>query len=228
MDDPVYDIEGLRHDYGHAPVLSIDRLKINRQSITGLSGPNGCGKSTLLKFLAFVDKPKEGVIRFNGIAAVPFSPVIRFKVSLLTQDPYLMKRSVYNNILYGLKIRKEPGSMNEKIHEALNWVGLPYDDFCSRKWYALSGGEAQRVALAARLVLKPEVLLMDEPTANVDPESSELIRKAVLRARVEWGTTLVIASHDREWLSRISDTMLYLHRGKLTGSDLGNFITDHF
>jgi tungstate transport system ATP-binding protein len=215
MDHPLYHIQGVTHGYGDATILSIDELKIRKGSITGLSGRNGSGKSTLLKLMAFVDKPKAGLILFNGLPASPFSPAIRFRVALLAQTPYLMKRSVYNNIAYGLTLRKTTENMDEKIHAALGWVGLPHDRFLSRKWDALSGGEAKRVALAARLVLKPEVLLMDEPTANVDLESSELISRAALMARVEWGTTLVIASHDREWLSKIAETHIHLHEGKM-------------
>ncbi|MBU0993533.1 MAG: energy-coupling factor ABC transporter ATP-binding protein [Proteobacteria bacterium] len=228
MDYPVYHIKNLHHDYGEETILSVDELTIHTNAITGLIGPNGSGKSTLLKLLSFVEKPKKGEIRFKGEPAVPFSAATRFKVSLLTQEPYLMKRSVYHNILYGLKIRNVAGDIDAKINEALNWVGLSGKDFFSRKWYELSGGETQRVALAARLVLKPEVLLMDEPTANVDTESSQLIRKAALKAREEWGTTLVIASHDREWLYDVSDHVLHLYQGKLIRSGLGNFFVGPF
>ncbi|MGA6924726.1 MAG: ATP-binding cassette domain-containing protein, partial [Desulfosarcina sp.] len=98
------------------------------------------------------------------------------------------------------------------------------DVFAQRQWDELSGGEAQRVALAARLALKPRVLLLDEPTASVDAASSELIRSASLAARDEWGTTLVIASHDREWLFDVCDEVVHLFQGKPAGTGRSNMI----
>jgi tungstate transport system ATP-binding protein len=100
-------------------------------------------------------------------------------------------------------------------------LGLDPDTFARRQWDELSGGEAQRVALAARLVLNPRVLLLDEPTASVDARSSELIRSASLRARNDWGTTLVIASHDREWLYDVCDEVLHLFKGVPAGKPAG-------
>jgi tungstate transport system ATP-binding protein len=100
-------------------------------------------------------------------------------------------------------------------------VGLAPESFARRRWSALSGGEAQRVALAARLLLKPEVLLLDEPTANVDTDSARLIRKASLKARDEWGTTLVVATHDWQWLFETCDSVLHLLHGRLFKGGLG-------
>jgi tungstate transport system ATP-binding protein len=96
-------------------------------------------------------------------------------------------------------------------------VGLASEDFVRRPWYALSGGETQRVALAARLALKPKVLLLDEPTASVDAASAQLIKEATLRARQELGTTLIVASHDWQWLYEICDEVLHLFKGKIFG-----------
>ena len=89
-------------------------------------------------------------------------------------------------------------------------VGLPPDKFSRRKWFELSGGEAQRVALAARLVLRPEVLLLDEPTSSVDVASAQRMHEAVLEAKNSWKTTLVIASHDQTWLHGVCDTYVDL------------------
>ena len=129
-----------------------------------------------------------------------------------------MKRTVFNNINYGLRLRGEKGDAAKRVHEALSFVGLPAERFAGRPWYALSGGEAQRVALAARLVLKPKVLLLDEPTASVDAASAQLIKAAALRARQEWGTTIVVASHDTQWLYEVCDDLRHLFRGRVLGS----------
>ena len=224
MSPPIYRIENLVHQYNNKTVLCIDRLEIRPASIMGLVGPNGSGKSTLLKLMAFILRPAEGEIRFNGLPAQPFDDSVRFQVTLLTQEPYLMKRTVFKNIAYGLKVRGDRGDWIAPVHDALEMVGLDPAMFSRRQWDQLSGGEAQRVALAARLVLKPKVLLLDEPTASVDAASSELIRTASLRARKEWGTTLIIASHDRNWLHDVCDDVLHLFKGRPVGSGRFNMI----
>jgi tungstate transport system ATP-binding protein len=217
----VYQIQGINHYYGEKQVLSIEQASIMPASITGLIGPNGSGKSTLLKLLGFMEQPTYGAILFKGRKAVPFSDEIRFRVTLLTQEPYLMHRSVFDNVSYGLKIRNDTGDLTNRVGAALAQVGLDPKNFAGRKWSALSGGEAQRVALAARLILRPEVLLLDEPTASVDLLSASLIRKASLKAREEWGTTLVVATHDWQWLYETCDTVLHLLHGRLFKGGLG-------
>jgi tungstate transport system ATP-binding protein len=110
------------------------------------------------------------------------------------------------------------------VAAALSLVGLAAERFAERKWFQLSGGEAQRVSLAARLALRPAVLLLDEPTASVDAASAELIKTAVLRARDQWGTTLVIATHDRQWLHEICDESLHLFRGRILEGGADNLL----
>jgi tungstate transport system ATP-binding protein len=219
---PTYLLEDVTHFYGDKKVLDINHLEIPGGSITGLMGPNGSGKTTLLKILAFAMRPAAGSIYFNGRPEYPFSPGIRSRVTMVTQKPYLLKRSVFENISYGLKIRRDLKDMVKRIKIAMNSVGLDYEGFAFRQWHELSGGEAQRVALAARLVLKPEVLLLDEPVASVDAQSAALIRKASLEARKNWGTTLVIASHDLAWLFDCSDTQISISNGTLfsTGMEI--------
>ena len=136
---------------------------------------------------------------------------------MLPQEPFLMKRTVFNNVSYGLKLRGNGKDIAGKVNDALSKVGLASEDFARRPWYALSGGETQRVALAARLALKPKVLLLDEPTASVDAASAQLIKEATLRARQELSTTLIVASHDWQWLYEICDEVLHLFKGKIFG-----------
>jgi len=225
---PIYQVKQLVHRYWQEPVLQVEDLSISQNSIVGLVGPNGSGKSTLLKMLAFIEKPTSGTVFFEGKPVEPFSDTVRFQVTFLTQTPYLMKRTVFRNIKYGLQLRGDTDNIKKKVYESLALVGLSGESFAHRKWYELSGGEAQRVALAARLILKPKVLLLDEPTANVDVDSSRLIREASLRAREKCGTTLVIASHDLEWLSGVCDNIIYLFRGRLSGNRKTNIIFGPF
>ncbi len=224
----IYHLKNIRHYYGQKKVLDIDDLEIRSGSITGLMGPNGSGKSTLLKMLAFALKPTEGRIFYKGREESGFSPEVRLKVTLLTQKPYLLKRTVYDNIIYGLKIRSDHHNLEERVKTALSKVGLDFQTFSHRKWHQLSGGEAQRVALAARLILKPEVLLLDEPIASVDTKSAELIRKAALKARDDWGTTLVIAGHDLQWLYSITENQVSIFNGNLFPTGIETIITGPF
>jgi tungstate transport system ATP-binding protein len=217
LDTPIYKIQSLKHSYGGQTVLSIDHLTVKPASIVGLVGPNGSGKSTLLRLLGLIERPTQGEIFFNGYRAQPFSDEARFLITMLPQEPFLMKRSVFNNVSYGLKLRRNGKDIAGKVKDALSLVGLASEDFVRRPWYALSGGETQRVALAARLALKPKVLLLDEPTASVDAASAQLIKEATLRARQELGTTLIVASHDWQWLYEICDEVLHLFKGKIFG-----------
>lgn len=217
----LYHIQNVDHYYGTKQVLSIDDVSIPEAAIIGLIGPNGSGKSTLLKLMGFLEEPTYGAIFFKGRKAGPFSSDTRFKVTLLPQEPYLMQRTVFENVAYGLKIRSDLKRLKSRVEDAMLQVGLAPESFARRRWSALSGGEAQRVALAARLLLKPEVLLLDEPTANVDTDSARLIRKASLKAKDEWGTTLVVATHDWQWLFETCDSVLHLLHGRLFKGGLG-------
>ena len=218
LDVPIYEVRSLKHFYAGKPILEIQHLTVQAASIVGLIGPNGSGKSTLLRLLGFIERPTMGQILFNGRPLAPFSDEARFQVTLLPQEPFLMKRRVFKNVSYGLKLRNHKDDMAGMVNEALSLVGLSSEEFAQRPWYALSGGEAQRVALAARLALKPKVLLLDEPTAGVDAASAQLIKEASLRAREELGTTLIVASHDWQWLYEVCDDILHLFRGRVFGS----------
>jgi tungstate transport system ATP-binding protein len=224
MEAPLYSIRGLSRYYRGMSVLGIDRLDLPRGGIIGIIGPNGSGKSTFLRLAGFVEKPTAGEIHFDGKPAGPFSPEVRNRVTLLPQEPFLMKRSVLANVVYGLRIRKDNDHWADRVSRALAYVGLEGKDFVQRPHDALSGGEAQRVALAARLILKPEVLLMDEPTANVDAVSAQLIQDAALKAQRDWGTTLIVASHDWQWLYEVSDTVLHLYKGRFFGTGRENIL----
>jgi len=214
----IYEIRSLEHSYGDKTVVTIEHLAVQPGSILGVIGPNGSGKSSLLRLLGLIERPTRGKILFNGRKVEPFSDEARFLITLLPQEPFLMKRSVFNNVSYGLKLRGNGKDNTARVSEALAWVGLSSREFARRPWYALSGGEAQRVALAARLALKPKVLLLDEPTASVDAASAQLIKEAALRARQQWGATLIVASHDWQWLYEICDEILHLFKGRIFGT----------
>lgn len=204
----------VRYRYNGRTVLDIPELNITRGSINGLAGPNGSGKTTLLKLLSFTEKCSEGTITYHRKKNDLPIHNGRYNVTLLPQEPYLLKRSVFDNIIYGLKIRGIKENITAAVEHSLGLVGLD-KSFADRHWTELSGGEAQRVALAARLILRPDCLLLDEPTASVDMESARNIRKAIFTAQQEWGTTLIIASHNKSWLNDICDRIIYIYNGRI-------------
>ncbi|WP_243545844.1 energy-coupling factor ABC transporter ATP-binding protein [Pseudodesulfovibrio tunisiensis] len=214
MTAPLISLKNIRQQYGGRTVLEIPALDIQPGTIVGLAGPNGSGKSTLLRLLAFLEAPASGQVCFEGQPESIGPGGVHRHVTLLVQEPYLLKRSVFANVAYGLKVRGET-DITPKVAEALEQVGLDFKEFAKRSWFELSGGECQRVALAARLILRPKALLMDEPTASLDTTSATRIRTAALSARTDQGTTLVIASHDMTWLNEVCDTILFLQDGRI-------------
>jgi len=213
--DMLYEAHDLRHVYSGRDALRVDELAVARGSILGLAGPNGSGKSTLLRILAFLMAPASGALRFDGLPVNSEAQRARLRrqATLLLQKPTLLKRSVRDNVAYGLKIRGQKTGLDEQVAQVLDMVGLDPARFVQRRWFELSGGEAQRVALAARLALRPKALLLDEPTASLDTASAERILRAALHARREWATTLVVVSHDARWLASVADHVLRLGLG---------------
>ena len=213
----LYELADIEHGYGDF-MLRIPELNIPKNTSVGLSGPNGSGKSTLLRLLSFLEEPAKGVVRYNGKTHG------RRAVTMLQQDPYLLKRTVYENISYGPRAVKDSDNLKKRVAGVLEIVNLDHKKFMHRKWFELSGGEAKRVALASRIILKPEALLLDEPVANVDSESSIAIMKAIKWMKEEHSSTIVISSHDLTWLGSITDQIWKLSGGKLAGSGNTNII----
>lgn len=219
----LYELNNVEQYYDGRKVLNIENLTLDENQIIGFFGPNGSGKSTLFSLLSFVDKPSAGDISFNGVCNKKMDLETRQSVVMVPQNPYLLKRTVFENVAYGLKLRKQTENLTNKVFEALNLVGLD-NSFSERKWSQLSGGEAQRVALAARLILKPKVLILDEPTSGVDTNSAQLIKEAILCAKQKYNTTIFISSHDHNWLNHICDRRVALFQGNLVESGSVNLL----
>jgi tungstate transport system ATP-binding protein len=224
-EQPLYRITNLAYRYEKGRfLLRIPEFAISTGASVGIVGPNGGGKTTLLKILALLEKPGEGTVYFDGTSIDQASDEMKRSVTMLLQEPYLLKRTVFENVAYGLKVRNEKSSLQEKVHQALNLVGLPPGEFAQRRWHQLSGGEAQRVALASRLILNPRVLILDEPTASVDQQSAVLIKEAINTMREQFNTTLIVASHDLVWLNTVADKIYRVYEGRITGSASDNII----
>lgn len=219
----LYELKDVKQYYDGKKVLDIPKLTLEESKIIGFFGPNGSGKSTLFSLLSLMKKPTFGHLLFDGIDTKKVDTKMRQEIIMLPQNPYLLKRTVFENIAYGLRLRSETSNLKEKIDEALSVVGLD-QSFSKRKWSQLSGGEAQRVALAARLILRPKVLILDEPTTGVDTNSAQLIKEAILVAKQKWNTTIFISSHDHKWLNQICDKRVALFQGNLIESGSVNLL----
>ncbi len=190
----LFEAHDLRKCYGSITALHLPSFVMERGETVVLTGRNGSGKSTLLRLLAFLEKPTSGVLRYTGSQTEP-----RREITLLLQEPYLMKASVFWNVTLGLRLRGVDRKLARKGYmKSMLAVGFTDpESMASRGPGELSGGERQRIALASRLILSPSVLLLDEPTSNVDAASEKAILSVVrsLRAR---GVSVVCATHDRD------------------------------
>lgn len=210
--DPVISIKDLLVRQGETFSLSIDSLELQPHRIYALTGPNGAGKSTLLRTMALLILPQKGTVTVAGSGAGSLAKQ-RQKVTLVEQSPYLLEGTVYDNLAFGLRLRGICGKeQRERIKTTLDMVGI--GGFERRKTRKLSGGEMQRVALARALVLEPEVLLLDEPTANIDSTSLQAF-EALLGTLPDYGITVVFSTHDSSQPKRLGDHILRLENGRL-------------
>lgn len=195
----LFEASRLRMRYGDISALYLPEFRLKKGELVTITGRNGSGKSTLLRLLAFLEKPTSGSLRYYGHTNEP-----RREITLLLQEPYLMKASVFWNVTLGLRLR---GARKEQLRkgyrESMQAVGFADpDSIAARGPGELSGGERQRIALAARLILLPAVLLLDEPTSNVDAASENAILQAVSLS-LGRGTSVVCATHDRTLFSAL-------------------------
>ncbi len=210
-----YAIENLTKVYQNRQVLAIERLHVYPAEVLAFVGPSGSGKSTLLRLLNFLEPPTSGRVVYRGEqfdAQRGVSMDIRRTVTTVSQRPILLNRSVRANVEYGLRLRGRRDRDGE-VRAALEKVGLAALE--SQAARTLSGGEAQRVALARAMVIRPDVLLLDEPTANLDPYNVGVIEGAVRQLNAEQGTTVVLVTHNVFQARRLAHRVAYILDGKL-------------
>ncbi|NLD73184.1 MAG: phosphate ABC transporter ATP-binding protein [Chloroflexi bacterium] len=215
MNEHLYVLDQIKVAYEGRVVLDIDRLHIEQGEVLGVVGPSGAGKSTLLRLLNFLEAPTEGIIQFRGYSfadgrRMPLT--LRRRVTTVFQRALLLNRSVWSNVAYGLRLRGHRDGRT-MIEDALDRVGLR--DQAGQRASTLSGGEAQRVALARAIVLRPEVLLLDEPTANLDPYNVAQIEGIVQELNDDYGTTIVLVTHNTFQARRLATRAGLLLNGGL-------------
>lgn len=215
-DHPIYAISELRQIYGQRVVLDIPTLTIKRNEILGIVGPSGAGKSTLLRLLALLEAPTAGTVRLHldGRSITHDYATIedRRRISMVFQHPSLLSRSVGANVAYGLRLRGEREA-RQRVDAVLERVALTA--LADAHPRTLSGGELQRVAVARALVVEPGVLLLDEPTANLDPANVRIIESLVHEQHEQYGTTIVLVTHNIFQARRLADRVAFLLEGKL-------------
>jgi cell division transport system ATP-binding protein len=218
-EDAVVAFEGVGMRYGRAPeVLSNINFALAPGSFHFVTGASGAGKSSLLKLIYLAHRASRGTVSLFGrdISTVPARdlPHLRRRIGVVFQEFRLLDHlSAFDNVALPMRIAgKKPAEYREDVAELLRWVGL--GDRMGAEPPTLSGGEKQRLAIARAVVNRPDVLLADEPTGNVDPAMS----LRILRLFVElnrMGTTILIASHDEDLVARSGRPVLHLEKGRL-------------
>lgn len=192
---------------------------IQKGEIFAIIGPSGQGKTTLLRILGLLEKPTSGKTLFEGksIQGLSDSDPIRRRIGMVFQSPVAFRDSVFHNIAIGLRFRKfGKEKIKEKVLQKLEEIGL--SGYELRKATTLSGGEKQRVSLARVMVTDPDVLILDEPTANLDPISTEVIENLIRYYNQECGTTVIMSTHDLMQGQRLADRVAVMMNGRFIQS----------
>ena len=215
MNEPLLVFRGIEKTFAETNILRNVDISLYPGKCILLSGNNGSGKTTLLKIIAGLETPSRAEIEFSGKSHSWKSAIlsIRREIIYLHQQPYLLSGTVESNVSYGLRFthlnRKQ---LRESVKEALEWTGL--SDVAKQQAKTLSGGVQQRVAFTRAWILKPKVLLLDEPMANMDIESREQACDLLKRMKSE-GMSIVITSHDTNIIDGLIDIHFSLSDGKL-------------
>ena len=215
MNEPLLLFRGIEKNYAETNILRNVDISLYPGKCILLSGNNGSGKTTLLKIIAGLEAPSHAEIELSGKSHSWKSAIrnIRREIIYLHQQPYLLSGTVESNVSYGLRFthlnRKQ---LRESVKEALEWAGLA--DVAKQQAKTLSGGVQQRVAFTRAWILKPKVLLLDEPMANMDIESREQACDLLKRMKSE-GMSIVITSHDMNIFDGLIDSHFSLSDGKL-------------
>jgi len=216
------ELRGIVKKYGEFVALRNLDLKVKRGEVFGVMGASGAGKTTLLRVMAAIEQQSSGDMYYDGrVVDERRRDYVRIKTTMVFQRTILFNTSVYKNIAYGLRLRGHPrGEINRQVRAILKMIGMDaYENKMAKK---LSGGEQQRISLARALVLEPELLLLDEPTANLDPSNAANVEEAIKKIR--GNTTVVFATHNLFQAKRLSDRLAFISDGILVEEGLSEDI----
>jgi len=213
---PILEAQNIEVERGGAIILSVPSLLIGEGEILSLIGPNGAGKTTLLQTLSYLLKPVQGEIFFKNekVNSKPSVFEYRRKIAMVFQEPLLFDTTVFGNVASGLKIRgMNRMEIRNRVVEQLDRLGIGH--LSGRSAKTLSGGEAQRTSLARAFAIQPEVLLLDEPFASLDPPSRESLIEDLESILRQTRTTTIFATHDRLEALRLSDRIAVMNEGRI-------------
>jgi len=210
--NPIYRVQGLRKGYGRGWELDIPELEIPEGCLYSILGPNGAGKSTLLRVLNLIEAVDIGRIEFKGKEVLaPASTRDRLEITMVFQRPVMFTGTVWHNLTLGLRLRHlKPGSHLGDLVDQLDLGGL-----LQAPASEISGGELQRVALARALACEPGVLLLDEPTSNLDPYNTALIEHIIKKAAQAKAMTIILVTQNVFQARRLADQAAILIDGKI-------------
>lgn len=202
-------VSGLKKKYGNRTVLDIDELTIYPETITAVVGQNGAGKTTLLMLAAGLLKSDGGTILYDKSTAVPYR-----RMTMVFQKPYLLSATVRKNISWPLKVRgMKRKEIESRVARLSRELGL--EDLLERRADSLSSGEAQKTALARAMSFEPKLLFLDEPGANIDPESLKEMENLLMKMKEEKKTTVVLVTHNLAQARRLADRVVFMQNGKI-------------
>jgi tungstate transport system ATP-binding protein len=212
---PLIELRNVTKHYGKTVALDKINLNVLKGEILSLLGPNGAGKTTLLRIMAGIENPTRGKVFFKGVQINQKNmDKLRLNATMVFQKATLFSTNVYNNVAYGLKLREfSRQETKRRVREALKTVKL--EGYEKRPAKKLSGGEQQRVALARALVLDTELLLLDEPTVNIDPKNASIIEETLTWVNKQKGTTIVMATHNMFQAETLAQRAALLLDGKI-------------
>jgi tungstate transport system ATP-binding protein len=213
--ESLLELDDIAVSYGDIVALKIPRLKVGAGEVLALLGPNGAGKTTLLKVMGLLQAPSTGSLRFQGLLASPGNAfAIRRRIATVFQEALLLNDTVYQNAALGLKLRGvSRGEIADRLGPWLDRLGIAH--LAGRSARTLSGGEAQRTSLARALALRPELLLLDEPFAALDPVSREELLRDFQRIVKEARVTTVFVTHDRGEAFALADQVGVMADGRV-------------
>ncbi|GAB6087090.1 ABC transporter ATP-binding protein [Alkaliphilus crotonatoxidans] len=204
-------IENITKSYENKPVLNIESLKIPQGSFLGIIGPNGAGKSTLVKIMAGIEAATSGDIYYDG---QPLHSSLMKQMTLIFQKPYLLRTSVFQNIAYPLILRGfTKNEINKRVKELIDQMEINH--IKNQKAWTLSGGEAQKVALARGLVFHPKLLILDEFTANIDPASMLVMENNIKEYYKAQSPTIIMVTHNIQQAKRLCSEIAFMNHGTI-------------
>ena len=204
--------------YNGNTVLNDCSFSFKDPGIYVLTGPNGCGKSTFLRICALLERPDKGDISYHDAqGAVPTDIVLKRRITLVLPRLGLFNKTVFKNAAYGLTVRGIKGKeAADRVHRILEFAGLGHKE--NQNALTLSSGESQRLGIARALIIEPEILFLDEPTASIDEKNTAIIEDIIRWLKREGRSTIVMTTHDREQAARLADFLMVMHDGKISVS----------